>query len=82
MKKGDIAIAVPAPSGESGDHLSPQTRQNHLRPTSEGEAGRGGSSADHRGPRKAPRVSANVQRRKEPAARNEAARIIQQAWRR
>lgn len=86
VKKRDIPVTMQAPSGKTEAPLSSQKHQNQKKHTSKGQAGspsvRSCSSLNHRGLRKAQCVSTNMHFKKEPMMRNEAARIIQQAWRR
>lgn len=86
VKKRDIPVTAQAPSGKSKDPLSSHKHQNQKKHTPKGQAGspsvKSRSSLDHRGLRKAQRVSTNMLCKKEPMTRNEAACIIQQAWRR
>lgn len=86
VKKRETLVSAQAPSGKAEDPLSSQKHQNQKKKTSKGQAGspsvRSCSSSDHRGLRRAQCVSTNMHWRKEPMMRNEAARIIQQAWRR
>lgn len=79
-KKRDVAVAA----GRTNAPLSSQKHQNQGERASKAvpakdEADRSVSSRDHR---KAQCVVTNVHRKKESVRRNEAARIIQRAWRR
>eukprot|EP00066_Takifugu_rubripes_P014703 XP_011603969.1 PREDICTED: inversin isoform X2 [Takifugu rubripes] len=83
VKKRDIAVAA----GRTNAPLSSQKHQNQKDHTSKAvpakdDVDRSVSSSDHRGVGKAQRVFTNVHCKKESVMRNEAARIIQRAWRR
>lgn len=83
VKKRDIAVTA----GRTNAPLSSQKHQNQKEHTSKAvpakdEADRSVSSLDRRGVRKAQCVVTNVHCKKESVMRNEAARIIQRAWRR
>lgn len=83
VKKRDVAVTA----GRTNAPLSSQKPQSQKEPTSKAvpandEVDRSVPSLDHRGVRKAQRVLPNVRCQKESVRRNEAARIIQRAWRR
>lgn len=85
-KKKEIPMIAQAPPGRTEDPLSSQKHQNQKKHPSKGQAGsplvRSCSSLEHRGVKKPQCAPTNLPCKKETLMRNEAARIIQRAWRR
>lgn len=81
VKKRDIAVTA----GRTNAPLSPQKHQKEQTSKAapaKDEVDRSVSSLDHRGVRKAQHVFTDVHGKQESLMRNQAARIIQRAWRR
>lgn len=81
-KKKDIPMTAQAPPGRTEDPPSSQKHQNQKKHSSKCPPVRSCSSLERRGVKQPQCAPTNVPCEKETMVRNEAARIIQRAWRR